>query len=57
RNRKGLEEAIVAAALSGRIEMKENGVLIRDRQRWRAIADEILPRLLESLRTCGLIAP
>lgn len=56
-NRKGLEEAIVAAALSGRIEMKENGILIQDRKRLQAIAGEILPRLLESLRTCGLIQP
>jgi hypothetical protein len=56
-NRKGLEDAIVEAALSGRIEMKEGSLLIRDKARLRAIAAEILPRLLESLRACGLVAP
>ena len=57
RNRRVLEDAIVEAALSGRIEMKEGGLLIRDKPRLRAIAAEILPRLLESLRACGLVAP
>ena len=57
RNRRALEDAIVEAALSGRIEMKEGGLLIRDKPRLRAIAAEILPRLLESLRACGLVAP